>query len=70
MRLILRFLHFTDHIVTVVLISASYSANLTGIGIAIHATMDVSDILLSVSHLRISSAKTLHTSLLALRMIT
>lgn len=39
----------THHIVTVVLVCTSYAFNFTGVGVAIHTTMDFSDILLSLA---------------------
>ncbi|PLW19661.1 hypothetical protein PCANC_04825 [Puccinia coronata f. sp. avenae] len=38
---------FTHHIVTAILVCGSYSTNFTGIGTAVHTTMDLSDILLA-----------------------
>ncbi|KAH9465831.1 hypothetical protein MJO29_007525 [Puccinia striiformis f. sp. tritici] len=38
---------FTHHIVTVFLVCGSYATNFTGIGTAVHTTMDLSDILLA-----------------------
>ncbi|KAA1085168.1 sphingosine N-acyltransferase lag1 [Puccinia graminis f. sp. tritici] len=39
---------FAHHIVTAILVCGSYATNFTGIGTAVHTTMDLSDILLAV----------------------
>ncbi|KAG0147329.1 hypothetical protein CROQUDRAFT_476266 [Cronartium quercuum f. sp. fusiforme G11] len=40
---------FAHHVVTIILVSASYAINFTGIGTAIHVTMDVADIFLFIA---------------------
>ncbi|POW13461.1 hypothetical protein PSHT_07717, partial [Puccinia striiformis] len=47
LTLILSLCGVSDHIVTVFLVCGSYATNFTGIGTAVHTTMDLSDILLA-----------------------